>query len=123
MGWHLIIENMKSCAIVVGVIFVLAGMTSSLAGQLALAPRLNPTPAGCHNHGNKAPTPAPADHACCVAEHESAILRASLAPPPTWQDTFEARLPALSCAAIAINNLPSKMVLSIVPHDLTPLRV
>ena len=115
---------MKRCARIAALVLVLAGMTSSLATQLPLVRDSRGESGGCHEHGSKAPTaPVPADHACCVAGHHSAILRPMCAAPPALRDTCEVRSIAPPIAEIALALIPAKAVAIYLPDGIAPLRI
>jgi hypothetical protein len=114
---------MKPCAKIVALILVMAGMTSALAAQIALTQSSPQQPAGCHGHGNKVPVRLPEDHACCVAGHESAILRASFAATAAWQSTFAELFVAPTRAEVATCIPISRLASWTIPPGISPLRV
>jgi hypothetical protein len=111
---------MKHCVRVVLIVFVIAGMTSSLAAQLNSASSPHEKAAGCHEDGKKSPQP---DYKCCVAGHEAAILRPACIPHDVTQSTSAVLLPLLLASRIpapltAVTTNPLKL-----PDGNVPLRV
>jgi hypothetical protein len=64
------------------VLLLLAGSAMSSLAMQAAPGIHDERPSGCHEHGKKAPAHQPADYACCVAGHSSALVRASCVPQP-----------------------------------------
>lgn len=80
-------------------------------------------PAGCHEHGRKAPLPQPASYTCCLGGHDSVLLTPSTVVVPVLQNTI------LDCTApvsrpvatfSAVEDLPTS---SGDPPGATPLRI
>lgn len=63
---------MKRLGRVMALVLLMA-MASPLA--LAYGPAQSPQPAGCHQHGQKAPAPGPVSYQCCRAGHQFAAVR------------------------------------------------
>ena len=106
------------------VLLLLAGSAmSSLAAQASGAPGIHDEkPAGCHEHGKKAPVHPVSDYACCLAGHGSAVVQASFVPQP--QQVSAAFV--LTVPALHRSGLDGETVLqaySGTPPRLTPLRI
>lgn len=78
-------ESMRHAVRIVAVILVIVGMASALAAQLSSRSSPHEQSAGCHEHGTKSPQHRPVDYKCCVAGHEAALLRSTVAPHPVQQ--------------------------------------
>jgi len=100
-----------------------ASAMSLLAAQASTAPGIHDEkPAGCHEHGKKAPVHPASDYACCVAGHGSAVVQASFVPQP--QQVSAAFV--LTVPALHRSGLDGETVLqaySGTPPRLTPLRI
>ncbi len=57
---------------IVAILFLLSVTVVLGATQLIVH---NQPPAGCHEHGRPAHSPEPANHLCCAAGHQTAILQ------------------------------------------------
>jgi hypothetical protein len=100
-----------------------ASAMSLLTAQGSIAPGIHDEkPAGCHEHGKKAPVHPASDYACCVAGHGSAVVQASFVPQP--QQVSAAFV--LTAPALHRSGLDGDTVLqaySGTPPRLTPLRI
>jgi hypothetical protein len=68
----------------VAILLVVAFAATAPSAQLLAMP--SPPaghPAGCHDSGPAAPSPAPSSYQCCVSGHQSAIPGASFSLRPT----------------------------------------
>jgi hypothetical protein len=55
-----------------------AAVSSSMVGQtFPPAEAMHKPPSGCHEHGQKAPSPAPVTYKCCATGHNAAVLQQS----------------------------------------------
>lgn len=71
---------------ILSLLLLTTGTINALAAQTSTAPGVHDEqPAGCHDHGKKVPVRPPANYACCVAGHGSAIVQASCLPQPSLQ--------------------------------------
>jgi hypothetical protein len=124
LGRIIVQELMRSCARIAALVLVLVGMTSSLAAQLPFVRDPARESPGCHEHGSKPPAPPlPADHACCVAGHHSAILRPMCAAPTAWRNACEIQSISPSLAEIAIVPFPARIAVASLPPGTSPLRI
>lgn len=111
-------RNIVSCLLLTtGVIGSLAARTSS-----ALAVHAEQPAAGCHDHGKKAPVRPPANYACCVAGHGSAIPQASCMPQPLLQVSLNP-MPTAASSLAAFRGSENLTVTPGWPPGGTPLRV
>lgn len=114
---------MKGCVRIVALVLGMAGMTNSLAAQLSSAQGPHEKPAGCHQHGNKAPRHVPTDYRCCVAGHGSAIVRPSGLLQPVIQGSLVLPFAALFRAEVWTGFTPPQRVPLITTSGLAPLRI
>ena len=74
-------ESMRRLHSILTLLLLAASAMSLLAAQGSSAPGIHDEkPAGCHEHGKKAPVHPASDYACCVAGHGSAVVQASCVP-------------------------------------------
>ena len=104
---------MKHCVRVALIVFVIAGMTSSLAAQLNSASSAHEKPTGCHERNPRSPGRGP-DYKCCVAGHEAAILRPACLPHDGTQSTSAVLVPLslvsrISMPLIAVATNPPQL--------------
>jgi hypothetical protein len=116
-------ESMRRLHSILTLLLLAASAMSLLASQGSTAPGIHDEkPAGCHEHGKKAPVHPASDYACCVAGHGSAVVQASFVPqPPQVSAAFVLAVPALHRSG-----LDDETVLraySGTPPRLTPLRI
>jgi hypothetical protein len=72
------IVDMARFAKIVAVLILIAVSASSLAAQSLLSHAQSlKLPAGCHEHGSKAPSPHPTNYECCVIGHNTAVPQAA----------------------------------------------
>jgi len=72
-------------------VLILAAQVVAASSMLhAQLPALSSTqsPAGCHQHGDKTPSPHPQSFVCCLSGHDSAIVQASSMTAPACSDRF-----------------------------------
>ena len=106
-------------------ILILAVLAGSGVSSLALqaAPGIHDeTPSGCHEHGKKTPARQPADYACCVAGHSSALVQASRIPQAQQVSIGF----VLTAPSLQPTNLYGEAVLQMysgTPPNQTPLRI
>ena len=88
---------MKRLHSILTLLLLAASAMSLLAAQASTAPGIHDEkPAGCHEHGKKAPVHPASDYACCVAGHGSALVQASFVPQPQQVSAaFVLTVPAL----------------------------
>src|SRR4029077_7891976 len=70
---------------IVAVLLVAIVAATALCGQVihvAQAAHLGPAP--CHGHSPALPSPQPVKDQCCLTGHDSALLRSSVFPRPSW---------------------------------------
>jgi len=113
---------MKRTANIVALAVVIAMGASSLVAQSLLS-HAQPLerPAGCHEHGSKAPAQRPASSECCAIGHNAALPQASHSIAPILLNT---RIEFVADAPV--NLLPSgKGIFSPAgdPPGSTPLRI
>jgi hypothetical protein len=74
-------ESMRRLHSILTLLLLAASAMSLLAAQASTSPGIHDEkPAGCHEHGKKAPVHPASDYACCVAGHGSAVVQASCVP-------------------------------------------
>jgi hypothetical protein len=74
-------ESMRRLQSILTLLLLAASAMSLLAAQGSTVPGIHDEkPAGCHEHGKKAPVHPASDYACCVAGHGSAVVQASCVP-------------------------------------------
>src|ERR1700740_2907702 len=72
-------------------LFVLMLVLQICAGSAMLHAQLlplpsSPTPAGCHQHGHKTPSPEPRSFVCCLSGHDFAMVQALSWTVPACSD-------------------------------------
>lgn len=79
----------KSIAIIALVAMIMTSLALAAAQPF---PSAKPVP-GCHEHGKQPSSHPPADYACCIAAHDSALVQAGIgemAPPIAFAIVAEA---------------------------------
>src|SRR5258708_28123691 len=106
-------------------IMLLGVVTATLGGATPTVP-LAPghRPAGCHGHGQPAPSPVPTSHTCCEAGHQTAIVQETtkLRPSPTHV-SLAADRPESLFASLAIQSASNLLISSDLAPLLLPLRI
>jgi hypothetical protein len=115
---------MKGAWKVVGLSLLLATLLGTLTAQSPAMLSASEKPAGCHDHGKNGPAPLPVDnHRCCIAGHDSAMVRPSAAIRPMLQGSFDVgiaiALSPQSLAAVIDHTCTS----SAAPPGAIPLRI
>jgi hypothetical protein len=100
-----------------------AAGSSMLHAQLLPIPSAQ-SPAGCHQHGHKTPSPQPQSFVCCLSGHDSAIVQASSVPAPACSDRLHLSDGASSTVVVIylVTN-PKHFISSGDPPAASPLRI
>ena len=107
------------------VFFVMVAVSaSSLGAQAFLLPaQLQQPPAGCHEHGSKAPSPHSNSYQCCLTGHNTAVPQTSHSPEPILHD-MQIELPVdASIGSLSTGCLGQLPASSGDPPGATPLRI
>ena len=104
------------------VLILLAGSAVSSVAMQATPGIHDEKPSGCHEHGKKAPAHQPADYACCVAGHSSALPQASCIPQGQ-QVSSGFVLTAPSLQSPDLHGIAVLQTYSGTPPSQTPLRI
>jgi len=93
-------------------VLLLSAVTTALSGTTPMLQPVSGHPAGCHEHGQPAPSPVPVSHKCCEAGHQTAIVQETteLRPPPAHVSLVADR-PESLIAPRAIQS-PSNLLIS-----------
>jgi hypothetical protein len=107
------------------VFFVMVAVSaSSLGAQAFLLPaQLQQPPAGCHEHGSKAPAPHSTSYQCCLTGHNTAVPQTSHSPEPILHDMQIELLVEAPVGSLATGGLRQLTVSSGDPPGVTPLRI
>jgi hypothetical protein len=93
-------------------ILLLGVVNATLSGATPMAPDPGHRPAGCHEHGQPVPSPAPVSHKCCEAGHRTAIVQETTPLRPSLAYvSFVADSPELLIAPHAFLR-PSNLLIS-----------
>ena len=108
---------------IVAVLILIAVGASSLAAQSLLSHAQSlERPAGCHEHGDKTPTPHPTKYECCVIGHNTAVPRAAYSGEPLLYD-IQIELVGEAPIESLATGLESLFISSGDPPGATPLRI
>jgi hypothetical protein len=109
----------------IAVFFVMVAVSASSLGAQALLLPAQPQerPAGCHEHGSKAPARHSTSYHCCLTGHNSAIPQTSDTPEPILHDTQIELLVDSPIGSLATGGLGQLTVSSGDPPGATPLRI
>jgi hypothetical protein len=79
---------MRHLAKIVVLVVMTAVGGSSLGASLLLQAQPDQRPAGCHEHGSKAPAPESTSYQCCLTGHNSALPQTSQSPEPIVHNIY-----------------------------------
>ena len=107
------------------VFFVVTAVGASFLGPQSLLLHAPPQerPAGCHEHGSKAPAPHSTSYQCCLTGHNTAVPQTSHSPEPILHETQIELLidsPIVPLTTGGLGHLPAA---SGDPPGATPLRI
>ena len=115
---------MKRFAKIVVFLVLVAVSASSLGAQAFLLPaQPQQPPAGCHEHGSKAPARHSTNYQCCLTGHNTAVPQTSHSPEPILHDTRIDLLIDSPIGPLATGDLRQLTVSSGDPPGATPLRI
>jgi hypothetical protein len=102
---------------------VLAGASANTlrAHLLFFQPAPVERPAGCHEHGGKAPPPLPVSSQCCLIGHDNAVTEATHSPEPVLHDIREVVVEDSIVPLVSGSEMP--FLSSGDPPGLTALRI
>ncbi|MBZ5573243.1 MAG: hypothetical protein LAO09_15340 [Acidobacteriia bacterium] len=102
---------------------LLVALCSFAAGQ-AFPPEesVHKPPAGCHEHGQKAPSSAPVTYQCCATGHNAAVLQQALDLGALMPVSRVPEATSQPSTGISPGSLP-QLFSADSPPDLTPLRI
>src|SRR5882672_8748650 len=115
---------MARFAKIVAVLILIAVGASSLAAQSLLSHAQSlKRPAGCHEHGDKTPTPHPTNYECCVIGHNTAVPQASYTATPVLHWSQNVLVGESQTSLPGIGHSQTLAVSSGSPPGATPLRI
>jgi len=115
---------MERFAKLVVLLVMVAVSASSLGAQAFLLPaQPQQPPAGCHEHGSKAPARHSTNYQCCLTGHNTAVPQTFHSPQPILQDIRIELLIDSPIGSLETGGLRQLTVSSGDPPGATPLRI
>jgi|SRR5580765_1083842 len=115
---------MECFAKIVVFLVMVAVSASSLGAHAFLLPaQPQERPAGCHQHGSKAPAPHSPNYQCCVTGHNTPVPQTSPTSEPILHDMRTELLVDAPIGSLETGGLGHLIVSSGDPPDATPLRI
>ncbi len=107
------------------VFLVMTAVGASFLGPQSLLLHAQPQerPAGCHEHGSKAPAPHSTSYQCCLTGHNTAVPQTSHSLEPILHDTQIDLLIDSPIGPLATSGFGQLTVSSGDPPCATPLRI